>query len=373
MSDFQPAPHQGTPVPSTPNPMLDPHAGLPRLPQGPTQSFSIQVFDAARLPDRATADTISALFHKTYGPQAYPSNEFANGQNVIAEIAAGRMISQVAFDAHGIAVGHAAVIPVGEKSAEIGRLFVDPSTRGHNIGKLLAKAQVDAAADMHARGEIDFLYADAVTAHQTSQRLYAGLNMQSVGIFDRKYTDFFGVGNREGVLRQVILFEPAIQSHRDVFLPIKLQPLAKLVFGNTQCNRSVYHSTPPHVRYNSGGTALALDSAELKDFGALTLLPEPGRPAHTLLTDVSDAFASGAQHLSVKIDVNHPHSLTQCEALLSAGFYFASIETRPFHDYVTLQALPPSEPKNLFPHIQAVFPRDGMDLLQLALFTHAIP
>lgn len=301
------------------------------------QKFQFDLFSQYRAPDQETVAGLLKSFLHIYG-SGYRFDELQDFESYSRCHSTGDWISVVARDSTGTPVGHASVIKKETGVVELGRLFIDPAVQGQGLGRLLSAIQMDIVNEQHAGGKVSVVIAEPVTTHQSSQKLYAEYNLEASGYFESRYSDFFSKGYRESVLRITRVLDDSIKSSRAVYLPATFQTIASELYATLGCERSIQvHNSA--VRDRAQSQQLIVDSEELEAFGAISLQPGSARSPLTVVSDTGTAFARGAQYVEVRIDITHPDSLDQVNALRLAGFYFAAIEPYPGGDFLVLQRL----------------------------------
>jgi hypothetical protein len=193
--------------------------------------------------------------------------------------------------------------------------------------------------------------------------MFAAINWMATALFDRKYTDFLGVGDRETVLRMTKILKPEIQNDRQVYLSQEMLDIAENIYKSTGCTRTISHAPLAGQAVAAAGSSVQIDEYELPPFGASTLNVEPGRASADILKDVADQFGKGAKHVSVRLDITHPGSIEQCNALRANGFYFCALEPNPSREFLVLQKLSDDLDYGVCPVVKSVIPQESMDLL----------
>lgn len=333
-------------------------------------TFSVEVYDANKLPDIATVQAVGPLFHRIYADR-YVVPAFSDPQIYLDELKTGKSISIIVRDSNNQIVGHGALLQLGDKVTELGRLVVDQTARGHNLGKVVKDEAVKQLYLLHGRGGCDVGYTEALTCHFVTQKMFAAMDWKPTAIFDRKYTDFLGTGHRETVLRMGLVFNPDIKLDREVYLPQDYAAIGDAIYRNSECVRTVAHG-PKQTPAAPAGSGVVIDEYELPPFGASTINAEPGRDKDQLLQDVADQFAKGAQHVSVRLDATHPGSVEQANHLRQHGFYFAGLEMQSSKDYLVLQKMSDAHSYGCLPYITKLLPQSSMDLADLVRNTRDV-
>lgn len=110
----------------------------------------------------------------------------------------------IARDPNGKAVGCGMLGKVGAQTAELKRLFVDPSMRGTGLGRALVTRRIDIAKDMG----VTRLVVDTVTSTKAMQALYASLDFQPIPPYPESATVKFA----PQILPVMLFFEKHLTS-----------------------------------------------------------------------------------------------------------------------------------------------------------------
>jgi predicted GNAT family N-acyltransferase len=349
---------------------------LPALPHpGITRTFQVEVYKDNLLPDIASASSIGPLFHRIYGNR-YVIPPFTDVGAYLDEIRTGKTVVIMVRDQAGDVVAHGALIKAGEKTFELGRLVVDQSARGFNLGKVVQQEWINQLNVLHSQGRADVGITEALTSHLVTQKMFAALGWQPVAIFDRKYTDFLNVGVRETVLRMAIILDPKIALDRKVFIPSELVDISEKIYGGISCNRTITSTLPSLLARVAGAFGstgnVTVDDYELIPFGASTVHADPGADPIVIEGAANGEFARGAQHVSVRFDINSASALSQIQHMMQQGFYFAALETLPSGDFMILQRTSNRSDLDCCPSVPLMLPQASQDLLEKLRATRVI-
>lgn len=275
--------------------------------------------------DRDTAEQVTDLFRLQYGDR-YPSATLYDPDLLAAKTASGEILSIVLKDDFAAVVAHAALVRLEEGVYEVAKIIVDPARRKAGLGKRLLDETLDLAAALDPK----LLLAFTVTAHPGSQRLFASRGFEPIGLQLMDWPDLFGVGQRESAVLFCKVKDPAITAPRAVHLPDDLRAAAKEIYGNLGLVRD---TAPPASRV--AGTPLpvlpTVDRSELADTGSAHMSLHPGTdPSEAVELCRALAEKENALYVSARMDITHPASRAQAEALLADGFTFSGI--LPFAD-----------------------------------------
>jgi hypothetical protein len=302
----------------------------------PDVEFAISTFTPNNPPDLETAQAVKDLFIRVYG-DTHNRPFLQSPQNFVDEVATGGFISFVARDSGGKVVAHTAVVNLGEKVVEIDLQLADPAVRGNRVGSVLKDLALQKIMDLHAEGQVDVIRADCVTSHPITQKYAERIELKTVGLFDRKYYDFFGKGNLESVVQLERLLNQDIKQQRDVYLPPTMTVMADNIYRQHGCKREISHAYDYAGALEIPAAKLTCDKHEIQAFNALTITANPGVSPFELSQAVNNAFKDGIQHVSVRLDIGHPAALDQINALRANGFYYASLHMRQNGDFLVLQ------------------------------------
>ena len=123
-------------------------------------------------------EQVIRLFRINYGDD-YIYREFYDPQWVKRGIYSDNILWLVIED-DGCVVGSGAVVldsgDYDDQIAELGRLVIDPSVGGKGLGQTMVKALIEASND-----QVEFLFAEARTAHPKSQKINDQLGLVPLG------------------------------------------------------------------------------------------------------------------------------------------------------------------------------------------------
>ena len=126
----------------------------------------------------ADAEGLVRLVYRVYG-YSYPKPEFYSPEAIRRLLKSGGFTGVLALDDTGEVVGHLALIPdTPYLTAELGRLAVDPRRRGQNLASRLT----DHALALAGQTGTPAFWAECVTNHPASQRLFLAVGGQEVGL-----------------------------------------------------------------------------------------------------------------------------------------------------------------------------------------------
>jgi hypothetical protein len=165
------------------------------------------------------------------------------------------------------------------------------------------------------------------------------------------------------VLRLTKILSEDIKAERTVFLPPTLQPIAEQIYAHLGCTRDI-QMFAEGARDRTQSSDLNVHEEEFDAFGILSLEPGTARSPLTVVKDTGDALVRGAEYIDVKIDISHPDSLAQVNALRLAGFYFAALEANPSGDFLVMQRLSNDHSSEICPHVSEFFSENAAELVQ---------
>ncbi len=335
----------------------------PSTPHPSQQLFNLEIYSPSRLPDLATASAVGPLFHKIYADR-YVVPAFQDGKVYIDEVKESKSIPIIIKDQSNCVVGHFAILFVNPGVVELGRIVVDPSTRGHNLTRLMTKHALSELATLQTNGKVDVAYAETLTCHTITQKIFSELGWMPTGIFDRKYPDFLLAGDREGVLRLTTILNPQIQAAREVHLPEDYRQIAELVYSNSGCLRNINSSKAAAAKPASLQT-IVVDEYELQAFQASTINSGSGITPSILSQIANNQFAKGADHTSIRIDIGCANAVNQINSLRLDEFYFAALEMQANGDFLVMQKLSGRHKGGCLPSVHKLMPQQSIEMLDL--------
>ena len=356
-ADSDPSPLSSESLPSrSEHVQQDAHSGPKQ--EGP----EIHVYTPDNVPSLEKAAAIGAGFHKIY-QHRHPCESFDDPQLYVDEIKTGKVVGLVVDDEYGNPVAHGAIMMVDNQVAELCRLYVDSGAQGQNYSAALQQAALRESQRLYQEGKLKVVFTEAVTTHPVTQRMFGTIGYEPTGILDRQFSDFFGSGYRETCLRMSNILEPEIKKHRDVYLPEGLEEVADVVYKHTDCDRTIHVAQKGALRPAKLSRTLTVDDAYM-EMGSMVLTVAPSRKTDDIMKDVRLAIARGADHVSVRVDIQDPGSVNQAVALLEKGFYFSIIESYPDGEYLVLQRLADNPDLDCAPDVPPLFPASSQELLE---------
>ena len=184
-------------------------------------------------------EQVIGLFRKNYGDE-YIYQEFYDPQWVKRGIYSDNILWLVIEDEGGVVGSGALVLDSGDyddQIAELGRLVIDPSASGKGLGQAITKALVDAS-----NNRVEFLFAEARTAHPKTQKINDQLGLVPLGFLPmmhkkgnhREADVFYGQlcdsGRKlrqEGAARLIPVVAPLASlalAHMELDEPVKIVP-----------------------------------------------------------------------------------------------------------------------------------------------------
>lgn len=330
---------------------------------GPSVSGpEIHVYTPDNLPDLEKAKAIGEGFNKIYRHR-HPCEPFDEPQLFLDEIKAGKVVSLVVDDENGRPVAHGAIMMVGKDVAELCRLYVDTTVQGQNYSQALQQTALKESLRLYNEGKLKVVFTEAVTSHPVTQRMFAAVDYKATGILDRQFSDFFGGGFRETCLRMTHIIDPDIKLNRHVFLPAELKEISELVYKNTECDRTIHVADSGVLRPVNLSRTLTVDDSYMS-MESMVLTVAPSRKPDDILNDLRWAIGRGAEHVSVRVDISDPGSVSQATALMDKGFYFSILESYPDGEYLVLQRLADNPDLDCAPDVPPLYPQESQDLLE---------
>lgn len=129
--------------------------------------------------DRADIPGLIDCVRKCYG-ESYPFKQIYSASALEDLVLNQTMYSVVCKNENGMVIGHSSLTFAGggNSSPELGKLFVDPDYRGHQIANLLVNQLLNIARDLPIAG----FWAECVTNHPYSQDVLIAIGGVEVGL-----------------------------------------------------------------------------------------------------------------------------------------------------------------------------------------------
>ena len=147
-----------------------------------------------------------------------------------------------------------------------------------------------------------------------------------------------------------------------MYLPASLEPIAREIYGELDCKRTILTQAEGQ-RDRNRSSDIEIEDAEFDAFGIVSLSPGSARSPLTVVSDTGTAFSEGAAYVEVRLDITHQDVLNQINALRLAGFYFAALEANPSNDVLVLQRLAPGEDTEVSPHVKIFYSKNADELV----------
>lgn len=289
--------------------------------------LSLSIYSPELALPLSVAEKIVALFKMQYGHN-YHQKVLHDPSWIVDEVSHGRWIAFVLRDEGGEVHAHAALLP-GNGEYKFARTVVDPALRGQGLADLLTDARFLHLKRRQLREDIYALSTDAVTTHDHSQRVFVKRGFAPSALLLGKLVDYFRRGQRESV---VTLTRLASDTHRKVYLPKDLAPLAECVYQGVKAERTLsspsYRGFVPSVE---GGNSVPM----VDEMGSVSFTI--GSPQELSLF-LQSAIWTRAEYVAVHVDLSTPFALHATELLRRAAFLPAGIKVGEKVDYLTLQS-----------------------------------
>lgn len=272
------------------------------------------------------AEGVARLTWRTYG-YTYQHHEFYRPDLVRQVLADGTMRSWVGVAGDGEVVGHVALVVEQADSlvAEGGRAMVDPRYRGHHVMKQMVGLRGEFVGQVDLYG----IFADSVTAHTASQKLYGGPEQPVTGVllgylpptvaFRRIHRDDTAA-RRQAV---VMSYHPR-REHEEltVYPPAVATDVLRRIYDAHDLPRPFGAGRAPDP-----GSTSRIESREWRDIGsALIIVDEPGAD----LRDVVRARLRSMRGIGIEVvyadlPLAHPGTPAAGAVLNDLGFAFGGV------------------------------------------------
>jgi hypothetical protein len=202
---------------------------------------------------------------------------------------------------------------------------------GRGMGFTVVEAMMSILEQSHA---LEASYAQSVTGHHRSQRVFDRLGFSPVGVSVLDWPDMFSVGQRDGSVIMYKIFDDHVRDPRAVYSTPALIPILDHVYGMLGCTRMFTGADTPVL-----GGGVDVDDAALHTELAGTILMSPMSDPAAAVLAADRLEQRGAIHVTVAMDLQHPHAMFQSSELLGAGFFFKAIMPSGTGERLLLQRL----------------------------------
>ena len=299
----------------------------------PAEPAAVEVREASEVDAEGIAQLLYENYHLSY---VHP--DFYRPRYLMAELAAGRLLSTIAVH-EGRVIGHHALMPEeGSASAESGAAVVHSAYRGLGIFNRLFEQTFRRARER----ELAAVYGDAVTIHPFSQRAEASHGYREsalqLGMVPARTTmrGFGGEGppRRTSTIRSYLVLDA---QPRSVDLPTRYRGLLETVYAHLGVAVSPRGALATH----DGETVSARDDAS-RALGFLRVRGWYDGAAAEISHAVRHLLARHVDVIYADVDLTAVEDVDAATACLNEhGFFIAGLVVHGAdgHDHVRLQLL----------------------------------
>ncbi|MCX5817983.1 MAG: hypothetical protein NTX75_17350 [Proteobacteria bacterium] len=281
--------------------------------------------------DVANAHHVGTVFRSLYG-EDFPVKDVYQPEVLWKEIQAGRLVSALAFDVKGQAVGYISMFKTAPNPRlwEAGNMLVDPGYAHTNISSHLIRCYFDPA--MCRMTDIDGIFNETVCCHFFTQVSAAKIGMTDCALeLDQLDGDSFkdGKSNKTGTARVscVLYFWELTDLLEAEYVPVRYDTILKRIAGSLR-PRILFPSTD--ALPTDGSTSL-----EEKYYASAktwkVVVPMVGGNWAAAVEDIlSKAKQRRVISLQVTLNMACPHIGAAVDLLREKGFFFGGMAPRWF-------------------------------------------